>query len=117
MSPKYLKTVGKIKKTYFFPQNRDSDSPGQKLFGLYCNMRISLSFLRTPLKQCIIFEIFLHFSLPPPYTKLKLGKILDTRVQHCLWGEGRGLDLCELENAPETQKCPKTFVHHCRTEE
>ena len=21
------------------------------------------------------------------------------------------MDLCELENAPETQKCPKTFVH------
>ena len=28
------------------------------------------------------------------------------------WGEG--LDLCELENAPETQKCRKTFVHDCR---
>ena len=27
------------------------------------------------------------------------------------WGEG--LDLCELENAPEMQKCPKTFVHDC----
>ena len=23
------------------------------------------------------------------------------------------MDLCELENAPETQKCPKTFVHDC----
>ena len=22
--------------------------------------------------------------------------------------------MCELENAPETQKCPKTFVHDCR---
>ena len=28
------------------------------------------------------------------------------------WGEG--LDLCELENVPEMQKCPKTFVHDCR---
>ena len=27
------------------------------------------------------------------------------------WGEG--LDLCELENAPEMQKCPKYFVHDC----
>ena len=26
------------------------------------------------LKQCILFEIFLQFSLPPPYTKLKSGK-------------------------------------------
>ena len=27
------------------------------------------------------------------------------------WGEG--LDLCELQNTPEMQKCPKTFVHDC----
>ena len=24
------------------------------------------------------------------------------------------MDLCESENAPEMQKCPKTFVHDCR---
>ena len=51
---------------------------------------IFLSFLGSLLKQCIFFEIFLQFFLLPPYAKLKLGKILDTRVQHCLWGEGRG---------------------------
>ena len=28
-------------------------------------------------------------------------------------GGGWGLDLCELENALETQKCPKAFVHDC----
>ena len=27
------------------------------------------------------------------------------------WGEG--LDLRELENAQEMQKCPKNFVHDC----
>ena len=71
-------------------------------------------FFGSLLKQCILFEIFLQLSLPQPYTKMKLGKkILDTRVQHCLWGRGGGLDLCELENALETQKCPKTFVHDC----
>ena len=63
-----------MKKTHLFPQNRDSDNPGQKSLGLYCNIHISLSFLPSLLKQYIIFEIFLHFSLPPPYTKLKLGK-------------------------------------------
>ena len=31
MSPKYLKRVGKIKKTYFFPQNRDSDMSGKEV--------------------------------------------------------------------------------------
>ena len=29
-------------------------------------------------------------------------------------GQGEGFDLCELENAPETQKCPRTLVHDCR---
>ena len=25
------------------------------------------------------------------------------------WGEGLGM--CKLENAPQMQKCPKTFIH------
>ena len=80
-----------------------------------CNIHIFLSFLGSLLKQCILFEIFLQFSLPPPYTKLNSEKFwIHVRVQHCLWGEGRGLNLCALEIAPETQKCPKTFVHDCR---
>ena len=66
---------------------------------------ISLSLL----KQCILFEIFLQFSLPPPYTKLKLGKNSGYTRPTLFVGWGEGLDLCELENAPETQKCPKTF--------
>ena len=46
------------------------------------------------LKQCSVFEIVLQFSLPPPYTKLKLGKkILDTRVQHVIFCR-RTLHLC-----------------------
>ena len=63
-----------MKKTDFFPQSQDSDNPGQKSLGQYCNIHIFLSFLGSILKQCIIFKIFLQFSLPPPYTKLKLGK-------------------------------------------
>ena len=27
------------------------------------------------------------------------------------WGEGQGM--CELENAPEIQKYPKTFIYDC----
>ena len=41
-------------------------NPGQKSLGQYYNMHIFLSFLGSLLKQCIIFEIFLHFSLPHP---------------------------------------------------
>ena len=70
-------------------------------------------FLGSPLKQCIIFEIFLQFSLPPPYTKWKLGKSSGYTRPTLFVGWGEVLDLYELENAPETQKCPKTFVHNC----
>ena len=61
-----------MKKTDFFPQNQNSDNPGQKSLGH--NIHIFLSFLGSILKQYIIFKIFLQFFLPPPYTKLKLGK-------------------------------------------
>ena len=47
---------------------------GQKSLGQYCNMHIFPSFFGSLLRQCIIFKIFLQFSLPPPYTKLKLRK-------------------------------------------
>ena len=39
-----------------------------------CSIHIFLSFLGSLLRKCILFEIFLQFSLPPPYTKLKLRK-------------------------------------------
>ena len=85
----------------------------QKSLGQYCNIHIFLSFLGSILKQCIIFKIFLPFSLPPPYTKLKLGKNCRYTRPTLFVGWGEGLDLSELENAPETRKCPKTFVHDC----
>ena len=88
-------------------------NPGQKSLGQYCNIHIFLSFLGSLLKQCILFEIFLQFSLPPPYTKLKLGKNSGYTRPTLFVGWGEGLYLCELENAPEMQKCPKTFVHDC----
>ena len=77
------------------------------IFIFFCHFSGSL------LKQCIIFEIFLQFYLPPPYTKLKLGKKSGYTRPTLFVGWGEGLDLCELENAPETQKCPETFVHDC----
>ena len=46
---------------------------------------------RFPLKtENFFFKIFLQFSLPTLYKVETRKKILDTRVQHCLWGEGRG---------------------------
>ena len=76
LSPKYLKRVEKVKKTHTHTQkkNKDSDNPGQKSLGQYCNVHIFLLFLGSFLKQCSVFEILLQFSLLPPYTKLKHGK-------------------------------------------
>ena len=86
-----------------FPQNQDSDNPGQKCLGQYCNINIFLSFLISLLRQCILFEIFLQFSLTPPYKKLKLGKNSGYTRPTLFVGWGEGMGLCELENAPETQ--------------
>ena len=62
-----------------------------------------------PLKTVHPFRKFLAVLPPPTIYKVETRKKI---VQHCLWAEGRaGLDLCELENVPERQKCPKTFVH------
>ena len=48
------------------------------------------------------------------YTKSKLGKKFWIHASNIVckgWREG--LDMGELENAPEMQKCPKTFEHDC----
>ena len=69
------------------------------------------------LKQWILFKILLQFSLPPPppYTKLKTKKKKFGVTRPTLFvGREEGLDLCEMENAPEEQKFPKTFVHDFR---
>ena len=55
-----------------------------------------LSLLGSLIKQGILFEIFLQFSLPPPYIKLKLGKNSGYTLQTLFVGRGEGLDLCEL---------------------
>ena len=64
-------------------------------------------FLGSVLKQCIFFEIFLQFSLPQPYTTLKLGKILETRVQQCLWGEGRGWTCVNWKTPQKLKRVPR----------
>ena len=81
-------------------------NPGQKSLGQYCNIRTFLSFLGSLLEWCILFENFLQFSLPPPYTKLKLEKNSGYRRPTLFVGWGEGLDLCELENATEMKVNP-----------
>ena len=54
------------------------------------------------------------FPSPHPITPWNSEKILDNSSPTLFVGWGEGLDLRELENTPEMQKCPKTFVHDCR---
>ena len=90
-----------------------SYNPGKKSLGQYFDLYIVLSFVGSLLKQCILFEIFLQFSLPPSCAKLKLRKNFGYTCPTLFEGWGEGLDLCELENAPERQRkapeCPKAF--------
>ena len=60
---------------------------------------------RFPLKTvCQRFRHFLAVLLPPTLYKVETQKkILDTPVQHCLWGEGR--DWTCVRNWKTPQKC------------
>ena len=56
------------------------------------------------IKQCILFEIFLQFSLPHPIQRKNSGYTRPTLFVG--WGEGT-LGLCELENAQKCKSVPK----------
>ena len=59
------------------------------------------------IEQCILFKIFLQFSFPPPYTKLKLGKKNSWYTRPTLFvGWEEGLGLCELKNAQKNWSVP-----------
>ena len=55
----------------------------------------------------IFFEIFLQFSLPLPYTKLKLRKKFWTHFQRGLWGEGRGGPVCIGKRPKKCKEVPR----------
>ena len=99
-----------MKKTDFFPKTRIQTILA-KLLGTALQHSDYSVISGFPLKTVHLFRNLLAvLSLPPAYTKLKLVNSGYTRPTLFVgWGEG--LDLCELENAPEIQKCPKTFVH------
>ena len=57
--------------------------------------------------QCILFKIFLQFSLPPPYTMLKFGKNSGYTRPTLFVGRGEGLGMSELENAQKCKSVPR----------
>ena len=70
---------------------------------------------RFPLKTVHPFRNSLVVLPPPTLYKVETRKKFWIHASNIVCGVRLGelLDLCELENAPETQKCPKTFVHDC----
>ena len=70
---------------------------------------------RFPLKTVHPFRNFLAILPPPILYKVETRKKFWIHASNIVCGMRGGgvLDLCELENAPEMQKCPKTFVHDC----
>ena len=84
-------------------------NPGQKSLGQYMLQYSYFSVIsRFPLELKTVhpFQTFL-VVLPRP-TLYKVEKILDTRIQHCLWGDGRGSWACVNWKMPQKlmQKCP-----------
>ena len=78
---KWLKKTDFFKKQGFRQSWTKVSLDSTAIFIFFCYFSV-LSLL----KQCSVFEILLQFTLPPPYTKFKLGKkILDTGVQHVIF--------------------------------
>ena len=75
---------------------------------------IFLCHSRFPLKTVHPFCNFLVVLPPPTLYKVETRKKFWIHASNIVCGvRGGVVDLYELENAPETQKCPKTFVHDC----
>ena len=108
LSPKCLKSVGKMT---FSPKTR-------------------IQTILDKNRWDIIFIFFCYFSVPsltlhpsrnflavlpsPTLYKVETRKKFWIHASHIVCGvKGGVLDLCELENNLEMQKCPKTFVHDC----
>ena len=69
---------------------------------------------RSPLKTVHPFRHFLAVLPLATLSKVENRKQNSGYMRPTLFvGWGKGLYLCALENAPETQKLPKTFVHDC----
>ena len=65
------------------------------------------------LKTAYPFRHFLAVLSLPTLYKVETRKTFGTHSSNIVCGVRGGVDLCALQNAPETQKCTKTFVHDC----
>ena len=97
---------------------------------LFQKTRIQTILDKHPWDSTAIFIFFCYFSVPSlnssafskfscsspsphPIQSWDSGKNSGYTRPTLFVGWGEELGLCELENAPEMQNCPKTFVHDC----
>ena len=72
-----------------------------KSLGQYCNIHIFLSFLPSFSKfSCSFFS-------PHPTQSWNSERILDTRVQNCLWGEGKGWTCVSWKTPQKCKSVPR----------
>ena len=89
------------------PQKRtfpNSYNPRQKSLGQYFNIHIFLSFLGSLLKQWILFEILLQFSLPPPLYKIETRKKFWIHASNIVCGVREGVGPVWIGKHPRNAK-------------
>ena len=111
LSSKCVKSVGKMKKTDFFPKTRIQKFLDKSPWDSHCNIHMFLSFLVSLLKRCILFENFSQFSLPSPYTKSKLEKKFWIYASNIVCGErgGGGVGPVWIGKRPRKAKVSQDF--------
>ena len=96
-----------MKKADFFPPKPGFRQSWTNVLGTVLQYAYFSVISRLPLKTVHHFRNFLALLPPPTRYKVKTRKILNTRVQHCLWAEGRGWTCVKMENAPERKSVPR----------
>ena len=91
-----------------------SYNPGQKSRTVLQYSYFSL-ISRFPLKTVHPFRHFLQFFLSLPIQSWNSEIILDTRVQNCLLGEGRGWTCVNWKTPQKCKSVPRLFVHVWRS--
>ena len=107
LSSKCVKSVGKMKKTDFFPKTRIQKFLDKSPWDSHCNIHMFLSFLVSLLKRCILFENFSQFSLPSPYTKSKLEKKFWIYASNIVCGEGGGRTCVDWKTPQKSKSVPR----------
>ena len=111
--PKCLTSVGKMKNQTFSPKPGFIQS-WTKVLGTVLQYSYFSIISRFPLKAVHPVRHFLALLPPPTLYKVETRKEFWIHASNIVCGVREGAGPVWIGNAPEMQKCPKTFVHDCR---